>query len=335
MREDMNKLPGKTLRNAYATKWGMSVENTPLQSISPALDIVLGRPGDPAHSEYNGLANMMHSLLLDTILTTAATRSYAALLRVFPFPPSWPRVQGPLRYLKSYSLSEHARWSVVVPVLLRCWLPNQHIQPWLLGILSEGGWDPVQRIVDTYASAARSNCVLMGTSLSAQDRVNMESTIVDHRAKLQSLLSSAAASSTANTRHSRTGEPSQVPRGQTSVRGATPAFAAGQIQAVGAFGAFHAKPPAEIAKRAQTYLNDMKRPNMHTALHNTFLADEYALPVNQSVLQGEDKHRFFKKIIYDPNHRDAENSYCTEKMTGLPSVLSSPMPFKRPKQTSP
>jgi hypothetical protein len=103
--------------------------------ISPALDIILSRPGDPAHSEYQGLTRIMHSMLLDTLLTQAAAKSYAAILRSFPFPPSWPRVQGPLHHLKSYSLSEHARWSVVVPVLLRCWLKEKHIRPYLVQMI--------------------------------------------------------------------------------------------------------------------------------------------------------------------------------------------------------
>ena len=71
---------------------------------------------------------MMHSLLLDAILIPSAAKEYSAVLQAFPFPPSWPRVQGPLHHLKSYSLSEHARWSIVIPVLLRCWLWENHIR---------------------------------------------------------------------------------------------------------------------------------------------------------------------------------------------------------------
>jgi len=32
------------------------------------------------------------------------------------------------------------------------------------------------------------------------------------------------------------------------------------------------------------------------------LADEYAMPANCNVLVGEDKHRYFKKVIYTTNH---------------------------------
>jgi hypothetical protein len=58
-----------------------------------------------------------------------------------------------------------------------------------------------------------------------------------------------------------------------------------------------------MAALAQTYLNSMKLPNLHTALHYPALAEEYAMPANLNVLIGEDKHRFFKKVVYTTNHQ--------------------------------
>ena len=308
MREDMETIRTKGQKEKYCKKWGMSLEPPALAQISPALDILLSRPGDPAHSEYKGLSNLMHSLLLDSVLTTSATRSYAALLRSFPFPPTWPRVQGPLRYLKSYSLSEHARWSVVIPVLLRCWLRESYIQPWLLGILSADGQDPVGRIVSCFAAAAASNCVLMGNTMTAEDRGQLDDIIGRHRSKVQQLLQDAADSATQNPRRHRSRESTIGPLSQAPSRAATPAFLehdpAGHGE--GLFGAFHSQPPRELAKKALNFLNDIKRPNMHTALHYSILNEEYALPVNHNALPGEDKHKWFKLIVYYTNHTQVE-----------------------------
>jgi hypothetical protein len=185
-------------REKYATKWGLDTVPSPLVDISPALDILLSRPSDPAHSEYQGLARLMHSLLLDTVLTTASGKEYAAVLRSFPFPPSWPRVQGPIHHLKSYRLSEHARWSVVVPLLLRFWLCERHIQPYLLAILnkrvrdSSSSLEPVDQVVECFSAAATSNCVLMGDSISRTDRDNLDDIITTHRLKLQTFLQFAS-----------------------------------------------------------------------------------------------------------------------------------------------
>jgi hypothetical protein len=71
--------------------------------------------------------------------TDTSSLPYAALLRRFPFPPSWPRVRGPLHHLKSYSLSEHARWSLVIPVLLRCWLRESHLRCPLVTVFQSNG----------------------------------------------------------------------------------------------------------------------------------------------------------------------------------------------------
>ena len=68
-------------------KHGMA-ESVPLEKFSPALDLILTRPPDPAHSEYGGQAKLMHDLLLETILTPAGTRLYATTLSPFPFPPN-------------------------------------------------------------------------------------------------------------------------------------------------------------------------------------------------------------------------------------------------------
>ncbi|TVY12576.1 hypothetical protein LARI1_G009027 [Lachnellula arida] len=47
-----------------STKWGIDLEDPPLVKISPALDIILSQPSDPAYSKYNRLAKLMHKLLL-------------------------------------------------------------------------------------------------------------------------------------------------------------------------------------------------------------------------------------------------------------------------------
>ena len=46
----------------------------------------------------------------------------------------------------------------------------------------------------------------------------------------------------------------------------------------------------EAAEKAKSYLSQMKKPNMHVALHYQALATEYGLLVNFNVLFGEDKH---------------------------------------------
>jgi hypothetical protein len=75
-------------------------------------DLTCPRP-DPLtarrpHSEYAGLT-ARHSY----IGSSKSLCSRTSLIPIPTWPPSWPRVQGPLHHPKLYSLPEHARWSVV------------------------------------------------------------------------------------------------------------------------------------------------------------------------------------------------------------------------------
>jgi len=97
-------------KTKIASDYGFDTESPiPLQTISPALDIILGRPGDPAYSEFSGIAKLAHQLLIDAILTKPAAQQYAQTLRSFPFPLGWSRLPSPISYLGSYVLQEHVR----------------------------------------------------------------------------------------------------------------------------------------------------------------------------------------------------------------------------------
>lgn len=64
----------------------MALDIPALYQLSPALDIILSRPADLAHSEYNGLSQLMHNLLIKAELLLVAQIEYAKLLRNFLLP---------------------------------------------------------------------------------------------------------------------------------------------------------------------------------------------------------------------------------------------------------
>lgn len=130
MRAHMDSQTSQAQRNTYSKSTGLLPETgVPLAQLTPALDLVLSRPNDPAHSEFGGLSELMHGLLMESILTVPATSEYCQLLRRFPFPPGWAHLQNPMRHLGSYRLAEHGRWSIIAPILLRLWLRDNHIRP--------------------------------------------------------------------------------------------------------------------------------------------------------------------------------------------------------------
>jgi len=123
----MDMTTNQRAKASVASQYGFNTESPSLQTISPALDIILSRPSNLAHSEFGGIAKLAHQLLIDAVLTKSAAQSYARTLRSFPFPPDWARLQSPVSYLGSYVLQEHARWAIIIPILLRVWLRDEHI----------------------------------------------------------------------------------------------------------------------------------------------------------------------------------------------------------------
>jgi hypothetical protein len=229
-------------------------------------------------------------MLRDSILTKLARQEYAAVLRSWPFPPGCQRLQSPLHHLASYSLSDHARWSIIIPALLRHWLRETHIQPFFADQARQNG-DPVNLIVATCAAIAKSNSVLMGRKISYTDRQNMDQIIRKARLMFSQLCNFASRSILANPRSrvgSRAG--SQVASVAASRSGS---ILLGQMEEVQQENNIITGLEKEQGKatRAAQYLNDTMRPNIHIGVHYPQFAEEYALPKNLNVLSGEDFHR--------------------------------------------
>ena len=223
-------------------------------------------------------------------MTKAAGKDYAKFLRTFPFPKGWARLQSPLHHLKSYKLNEHARWGAIIPGLLRIWLKEAHIEPFFLAQAKCVEDSPVDFIVSTYAAIANSTSLLASDSIEAKDdRVDLAAIVKHARAQFQRMSSMGAGSIQANPRRG------SVVGGQRS-RSATPM---GPPSAPVALlpDVEEDTAPGVAKKGAHQLLQDMKRPNVHTALHYSRTAAEYGPPGLLDVLIGEDKHRYFNSLF--------------------------------------
>ena len=60
MQRMMKELPTQARRDQYGAKWGIANPDPALRRISSALDLITTRPLDGAHTEYNGLTNLLH-----------------------------------------------------------------------------------------------------------------------------------------------------------------------------------------------------------------------------------------------------------------------------------
>lgn len=287
MQKELNFITVNSRKNQYCQAWEISPITPSLVFISSALNIVQTRPEDPAHSKYNDLSKQMHELLLQAILTLSAQKLYAAQLRHFSYPFGWARLQSPLHYLKSYSLSEHAWWSIIISGLLYCWLKESFIQPLFAQAVQKKFMQrPLSAIVFCFASVVKSNAVLMSDSLSTQDWHNLNHIIKSFRTNYQCLLEAVVNASNANP-HSHSVTPNSwattLTSTSTSVKSAaiTQSVESGQSDLT-----------ISRTQRVKKYRNDKRQPNVHTVLHYQNMMTEYALLFNCNVLIEKNKHRY-------------------------------------------
>jgi hypothetical protein len=311
----MESLPTKAQKLNYCKKLGMAMEPPVLRMITPALNLILTRPSDPAHSEYGGITKQVHLLLINAVLTKPAALEYAQVLRKFPKPPGWGPFQNPIHYIGSYSLSEHARWSIVAPILFRVFLRERHMKDSFKKACSEVFADDIARanqrgylenntsgisyiIVRTLAAIAKSNHLVMSNGLSRNEQLSFSHDILFSRLKCQKLFDAAAMAS--NTYRGNTPTPAAIARRSSRApvsRAPTPMLSIEPTSA---------QESGDNTLRAIEYHNAKARPNVHVGMHHYLASLEFGLVSHSNVLIGEEKHRQYKKEIYHTNYNHPE-----------------------------
>ena len=187
LRNEMSNFHSAAKKTDFAKTYGLLIDPPALFKMTPALDVIVTRPSDPAHSEYSGLCKLFHQLLLESMLTPAGVKEYATAIQKWPFAPGYARLQSPVHHLKSYSLSDHARWIVIVPGLARCWLSEKHLQVYFLEAIRQhlrrttNSTTATNLITKCFAKVARSTSLLMGEQVvdrdSMMDKVKWKPTV--------------------------------------------------------------------------------------------------------------------------------------------------------------
>lgn len=279
-------------KDAYGSQWGINNPDPPLMEISPALDKILSCPPDPAHSEYNGLSCLMHFLLRDVILTGPARTEYSAVLRGWPFPPGAARLMSPLHHLASYNMSAHARWSIIVPALLRDWLTEDHMVVSFATQAKEmGNSSPVDFVVSAYAALAKSNSVLMGRKITSNDRENMVQIIRRGRYMFTQLNLCASRSTLAGSRAGSVARGSVGPAPAPSPEPGTIVVGGAPAPEMALQSATTEQAKSAAVKRSVQFVNDTHRPNVHMGAHFQLFLREYGLTKSVGTMEGEHRHK--------------------------------------------
>ncbi|EAQ82920.1 hypothetical protein CHGG_10738 [Chaetomium globosum CBS 148.51] len=292
LRRAMDDLPQKYRKQAFSTKHGISLDRPAVQQVAPALDLISGRPGDAAHSEFNGITKMTHQILIDAALKPDAVVAYSKILRQMPFPPGWARIQSPYNVL-NYSLQEHARWSVLMTIISLLWLTEADLKrPFVQAVrgvfsqteLTRGQAtntdvaiaskvehkSAVEILTLVLAAIVKTNEILSAPELDANDRD--PATIMD------------------TIRISRPGNTIE-PVIEEDEEAVDDDINIGQLT---------------VAQKASKYRQWAQRPNVHVGLHYVDVFRQYGLVSLMMVLPGELKHKLWKNIVLTMNHRNPE-----------------------------
>ena len=160
----------------------------------------------------------------------------------------------------------------------------------------------VATIVKCFAVLAKSNNVLMIDSFEKEERQNVQITVRNFRQQYQQLLSAVSLAFDVN---SRSRSQTSVDRNSTSQ---SLVFMKSLTQTQRESQSTISEKQDERSARAAQYRNDKKRSNVHANLYYDMMNDEYELSSHCNILIDEDKHRFFKKIVYQINHSNVKKT---------------------------
>ncbi len=285
MRKNMKQMK-ISQKNRYCTFTDLNQQMS-LAFISSTLDIILTQSSDSAHSKYENIIKLLHSLLINTIFISVIMIKYEEQLRSFFFSSEWFRIQSLIHHLESYSFQKHACWSIIISNLLRCWLKKFHIQKKYIQAIEQVFESSIKDevtsldlIITFFVIIAKINTLLMINSLSVEDWVDFQDAIKHFRWLFQQLheAASQAISSSWNVFRdfSLFSQRSSVIASTQSSESLKSAIR------------------AALSKKkflTNDFENINKRLNVHINCHHELIIKEYNMCSNCNVLIEEDKHR--------------------------------------------
>lgn len=238
-----------------------------------------------------------------------------------PFPPGWASIQSPFN-VQSYTLSEHARWALLMVIISLFWLKEGHLKPSFVRSMKVVFTDEVRdgkSVPDImtmgFARIVKSNALLTAPVIDRelrepdafQDIILAGRRFFQQLAEAAALASGVARSAAAQKAMSRVG--SMMPPSRAGSVVAGPSRARRSMSVVTEEGgdeeealevvASIEEDVAEditlgqlsVAQKSVKYRQWAARPNVHAGLHYYEDLLRFSLPSLQMVLPGESKHK--------------------------------------------
>lgn len=250
-----------------------------------------------------------HFFLMKIIFIIVFDKEYSKQFRQWFFFSSYAWLQLFFHHFKNYSLAEHARWSIIISAFLRFWFRKKHVQSLFMHKFKQlfncSNTTVINIIVKCFAAMTMSNNVLMIDDLT-KNRQHFGVFVRNFRQQYQQLLIVAAFAFDAN---SRSRFKTFVEKNFNSI-----SFSQ-QINWIESLTLTQRQIQLTVVDNTEKwsicvnqYRNDTKRSNVHAGVHFERIIDEYDFFSNCNVLIDENKHRYFKKIVYYINHFNIEKT---------------------------
>ena len=168
---------GKVKKKMFLVQQGLRPNFLALKSLTLGLDLLIGCSPDFVHSEFFSLVWRLYPLLNFKILIKRVAAKFAMFFHSFVFLPGWRQIQSSATHMLSWSMSKCGHASIIIPILLHCWLKEHHLcqfykdelqvvftkeQPFLQ--LFDVDW-----VVFCFGRLAKSNLIISSFHLSAKD----------------------------------------------------------------------------------------------------------------------------------------------------------------------
>lgn len=133
LRQKYNLLENLSEKKIFATKYGLSIETSPLSSLQ--YNAFIQTPQDPYHAISGKIARLLDSTL--EILSENGKKNLIKFWKYFEFPSHWSRMQNPISHSRSFYMSDCQRLAMIFPFILQRFLASEHIKKDVLKKMKE------------------------------------------------------------------------------------------------------------------------------------------------------------------------------------------------------
>jgi hypothetical protein len=272
--------------------WKFSV----FENITSTLNVTMSFSSDSVHNEYYELIKRLYSIMKKNILTSQIFQQFNDVLQRFSFFFEWKRIQSSTIHMNSWSMSECVKISIIISMMLRCWLKIHHIRKFYQNeLLREFSLKNrrdvfifVNIIISCFAKLTKNNNFISSFQLFVKNRKIFHEQIlrIRHILKLMNA-DNKFFKNKSNTR---------------DISDTNFVISCNDIDDTSNIRLFNAK-----KNEIRNYLNTFS--NFHIKLNFEKMMKKYDVLWNINVLFDKDKHKFFKQIVLITNNRKSKRQF--------------------------